>query len=180
MDYEFFTGSFGNTNKIKSLQCALDLVLQSAPVLKLIYDKKTNAVSPQRACETKLNKNSDRKLENLDVNVPKQVFGNNTNIIDSNVFRSEGRFAAEKVSAVDDGMKVFADYHEDSGHEDKFDDSVEERRMLELLESRTQYILRVLTKRCTSLSSHPKYVTILVLDPFLMQLEFLSFLKNVV
>lgn len=125
-----FPDSTSVAAKIKALQNALDLVLQCAPILKIMCERNATddagEASPPRENGTvnryeKCNEDANaaatvRKVENEEAKKAENEAGDNNN----------------------------------ESSDDRLDDTAEEQKLIELMESRLQYILRSLIKHCST------------------------------
>lgn len=102
----------------------MDLIFQSAPILKIICDR--------NIAEYEENTEKIRTETNIDIR-------NNDRTIKSD----------ESSNNYDDCDN---DKNDDGKDYDKVQESLEEQKLLDLMESRLQYILKSLVKRCSSSS----------------------------
>lgn len=133
MNYVFIKDSSSIGAKIKSLQNALDLVLQSAPILKIMYERnKTDHSNTEFSKSPPLINESSKFSSEIG-----EIHGNG----------EEGTSPAVTESCEEENAEGVA---KDCNNSD--DDFDEEQKLVELMESRLQYILRSLIKLCSSSS----------------------------
>ncbi len=128
-------------NKIKALQTALALISQSEPILKIMCDRHISEYTecdkesdPSKLQDCSNSSSEENASPDANIIVPQD----GTNDDDVKIEETEVRTEDEKSSEgkTDDGS-------EDDG---------EEQKMLQLMESRLQFLLRSLIKLCSSSS----------------------------